>query len=79
MKVSGGGRRGLEVAVVRKLALYPKPAPSVLPVRHAHPFASDLGGFGLHCEGDVFLQGTERLVRLSLERVGKHAAVRAGI
>ena len=62
-----------------KLAFDPKPAPSIFPVCHTHPFASYLGGFGLHCEGDMFLQGAELLVGLSLERVGEHTATRAGV
>ena len=74
-----GGHRGLEVTVMSKLALDPKPAPSVLPVRHTHPFTPYLGGLGLQCEGDVFLQGAELLVCLGLEGVGKHTAVRAGV
>lgn len=62
-----------------KLALDPKPAPSVFPVRDTHPLASYLGGFGLHGERDVFLQSAEFLVCLSLERIGEHTAVRAGV
>lgn len=78
VKVSGGDW-GLEVTVMSKLAFYPKPTPSVLPVGHTHPFSSYLRGFGLHCEGDMFLQGAELLICLGLERIGKHTAVRAGI
>lgn len=61
-----------------KLAFDPKPAPSVLPVGHAHPLASDLGGLGLQGEGDVLLQGIELLVGLSLEGVGEYTTARAG-
>lgn len=59
-----------------KLALDAKPAPAVLPVGHTHPLPSYLGGSGLHGERDVLLQDVQPLVRLGLERVGKHAAVR---
>jgi len=64
---------------VSELALDPEPAASVLPVRHAHLPAADLRGLGLHREGDVFLQGAQLPVRLRLERVGEHAAVRGGV
>lgn len=66
----------LEVTVMSKFTFDPKPAPSIFPVGHAYPFTSYLGGFGLHGEGDVLLQGAELLVCLSLKWVGKHAAVR---
>lgn len=69
----------LEVAVVSKLAFDPKPALSVLPVRHAHLFASYLRGFGVRCERDMFLQGAQFLICLSFERVGEDTATRAGI
>lgn len=62
-----------------KFAFDPKSALSIFPVQHTYSFTSYLGGSGLHCKGDMFLQGTEFLVRLSLERVGKHTAVRMGI
>lgn len=58
-----------------KFAVDPKSALSVFPVQHAYSFTSYLGWSGLHSKRDVFLQGTEFLVRLSLERVGKHTAV----
>lgn len=62
-----------------KLAFDPEPALSILPVRHAHLFASDLSWFSVHGEGDVFLQGAESLIRLSFEGVGEHAAAGAGV
>lgn len=61
-----------------ELALDPKPAPAVLPVRHAHPLAANLGRVGVHGEGHVLLQGVELLVGLGLERVGEHTAAGAG-
>lgn len=69
----------LEVTVMSKFAVDPKSALSIFPVQHAYSFTSYLGWSGLHCKGDVFLQGTEFLVRLSLERIGKHTAVGMGI
>lgn len=75
-QMGGTGRGILKVAVMSELALDSKPASSILSVGHTHPFTSDLGRFGLHCEGDVLLQGDESLVDLSLEGVCKHAAVR---
>lgn len=62
-----------------EFALDPKPTLSIFPVEHADSFAPYLGGSGLHSKRDVFLQGTEFLVCLSLERVGEHAAVGIGV
>lgn len=57
-----------------KFAVDPKSALAIFPVQHAHPPASYLGRPGLQGQGDVFLQGAEFLLGLSLERVGEHAA-----
>lgn len=58
-----------------KFAIDPKSALPIFPVQHAYPLPSYLGWSGLQGQGDMFLQGTELPLRLSLEGVAEHAAV----
>lgn len=62
-----------------KFAFDPKSALAIFPVQNTYSFTSDLRGSGLHCEGDMFLQCTEVLVRLSFERIVEHTAGRMGV